>query len=398
MALNPYASLRGLPRDVWVLCAATLVNRLGSMAGPFLALYATQDLGLSEARAGLLVGAFGAGMIASAPLGGLLADRFGARRIFLVSLLVGGVLMALFPLLRGLPAVMAGAFAWALVAEAGRPAGMTLLTHLTPPHDHRRATAAYRLAINLGMSVGPPLGGVLATVSFLALFATDAVTAIAAGVAVSLFLSRAAGAAATSGADTGAARPSLGASLRHGWEDRRFVAFVAGVAAVWGAFTLQFGPLSVHLVEGLGRTPRIYGALIALNTLLIVGCEVPLLARLREFSTARLVGIGGVLTAAGLALLALDTLPGIAGGVIVGAFGEMCTVGAAMPFVAALAPDGRRGAYMGVYSLATNAAMATGQSVGTAALGAVPAPAVWLAGAVVALGGTALAVQAARTR
>lgn len=386
--MNPYASLRGLPRDVWVLCAATLVNRLGSMAGPFLALYATQDLGLSEARAGLLVGAFGVGMIASAPLGGLLADRFGARRIFLASLLGGGVLMAVFPFLRGLPAVMAGAFAWALVAEAGRPAGMTLLTHLTSPGDHRRATAAYRLAINLGMSVGPPLGGVLATVSFLTLFAADAVTSIAAGVAVSLLLS----ATAESGGDASAPRPSLAAA----WQDRRFVAFVVGFAAIWGAFTLQFGPLSVHLVEGLGRTPRTYGAVIALNTLLIVACEVPLLARLRAMSTARLIGIGGVLTAVGLALIALDVLPAIVAGVAVGAFGEMCAMGAAMPFVAGIAPEGRRGAYMGVYSLATNVAMAAGQSVGTAALGAVPAPVLWLAGAAIALGGTSLAVRAAR--
>lgn len=390
--MNPYASLRGLPRDVWVLCAATVVNRLGSMAGPFLALYGTQALGLTEAGAGLLVGAFGAGMIASAPLGGHLADRIGARRVFLAALIGGGVLMAVFPLWRGLPAAMLGAFAWALVAEAGRPAGLTLLTHLTPPDDHRRATAAYRLALNLGMSVGPPLGGILATASFLALFAVDAATSVAAGLAVMLLL----------GASVDA-RPRAGATARPptspasgAWRDRRLLAFVTGFAGIWAAFTLQFGPLSVHLVEGLGRTPRTYGAVVALNTVLIVACEVPLLNRLRRLSAARLIGLGGGLTAIGLALLALDTLPAIVAGVAIGAFGEMCAMGASMPHVAALAPQGQRGAYMGVYSLAASVGMTAGQALGTAALGVVPAPVVWLIGAAVALISTVVAVRAAK--
>ncbi|MBL8114393.1 MAG: MFS transporter, partial [Acidobacteria bacterium] len=51
--------LRTLHRDVWVLFAATLVNRMGTMVLPFLALYVTRDLGLSEDRAGLTLLVYG---------------------------------------------------------------------------------------------------------------------------------------------------------------------------------------------------------------------------------------------------------------------------------------------------------------------------------------------------
>ncbi len=405
--MNPYASLRGLPRGVWVLCVATLVNRLGSMAGPFLALYGTRVLGLSAGEAGLLVGAFGAGMIASAPLGGGLSDRFGARRVFLASLVGGGALMLVFPFLRGLPAAMGGAFLWALVAEAGRPSGMALLGEMTPAGEHRRATAAYRLALNLGMSVGPPLGGALAAWSFTALFVTDAATALAAGLAVFLFLhpvarQSAAGQPAAGQSVAGRAPDAVGASPTRPkttaavWRNRRLVGFAVGFAGIWAGFTLQFGPLSVHIVEGLGYATGVYGALVAVNTVLIVLFEVPLLARLRALSAARLVGVGGALVVAGLVLLSGDTLPWLVAGVVVAAFGEMCAMGAAMPLVAALAPDGQRGAAMGVYSLSASVAMALGQSLGTAALGVAPAPAVWLVGAAVALGGTVVSVLAAR--
>ena len=46
------ADLRALPRAVWVQCAATLVNRAGTMVLPFLLLYLTRDLGLSPSRGG----------------------------------------------------------------------------------------------------------------------------------------------------------------------------------------------------------------------------------------------------------------------------------------------------------------------------------------------------------
>ena len=44
---NPWRGLAGLPREMWVLFAATLVNRAGSMVLPFFVLYLTRDAALS---------------------------------------------------------------------------------------------------------------------------------------------------------------------------------------------------------------------------------------------------------------------------------------------------------------------------------------------------------------
>jgi hypothetical protein len=43
--MNPWRSLGGLPREVWTLFTAVLINRAGTMALPFLVLYLTQSLG-----------------------------------------------------------------------------------------------------------------------------------------------------------------------------------------------------------------------------------------------------------------------------------------------------------------------------------------------------------------
>src|SRR5258706_2570861 len=76
--MQAWRALRGLPREVWVLFAATLVNRMGTMALPFLVLYLTRSLAFTPAGAGAVVALYGACAIASSPFGGRLAGRLPA--------------------------------------------------------------------------------------------------------------------------------------------------------------------------------------------------------------------------------------------------------------------------------------------------------------------------------
>ena len=79
--MNSWRSLGGLSKAVWILLAATLVNRMGTMALPFLVLYLTRGLGLSAGRAGLVMAVYGVGALVASPLAGRLCDRVGALRI-----------------------------------------------------------------------------------------------------------------------------------------------------------------------------------------------------------------------------------------------------------------------------------------------------------------------------
>ena len=77
---------RGLPRDVWLLSVAALINRAGTMVIPFLALYMTKHLGFAKEDAGLLIGVYGGGSLIGTWVGGYLTDRIGALRIQVTSL------------------------------------------------------------------------------------------------------------------------------------------------------------------------------------------------------------------------------------------------------------------------------------------------------------------------
>src|SRR5262245_38669074 len=144
----------------------------------FLVLYLTETKGYSGARAGFVLALYGVGGVVTAPLAGRWADRIGPPRLMLASLAASGVLYLLYPFAGGFPAVIGATLLLTMTAEASRPASLALLASLVPAERYKAAFSALRLAVQLGMSVGPAVGGFLATRSFTALFVVDGVTSL----------------------------------------------------------------------------------------------------------------------------------------------------------------------------------------------------------------------------
>src|SRR5678816_2842466 len=123
--MNPWKGLGQLPRPVWIVFAATLVNRAGTMVLPFLVLYLTRARGFTAAQAGFVVASYGVGALIIGPLGGRLCDRIGAINVLEASLLSSGLVVMLLPLARGYAAILGIVLLWSLCGEASRPASLT---------------------------------------------------------------------------------------------------------------------------------------------------------------------------------------------------------------------------------------------------------------------------------
>src|SRR5207247_2478956 len=130
----------------------------------------------------LALTAYGVGALVTGPLAGRLCDKVGAIRVAEGALLLSGAIVMLLPLARGYGGILGIVLIWAVTGEAFRPAVLTVTTDMVAPEQRRTAFALVRLAVNLGMSVGPAVGGFLAMVSFPALFLVDGATSILAGV------------------------------------------------------------------------------------------------------------------------------------------------------------------------------------------------------------------------
>ena len=369
-ALNPWSDLAGLPRDSWLLALATLVNRAGTMVIPFLALHFTRNLGFSAGQAGLALAAYGVVSLLTSPFAGRLSDRVGSQRILTLSLFLGGLGFWALPLLRTLPQVLAGMVVLSAVSEAMRPDTLALVSDLAPPELRRQAFALNRLAINLGMSVGPALGGFLAARSFATLFWVDGATSIAASLVLLVFPLR-----VGSVESHAAAPPSLGAIA-----DRRLRYVILCLLPVILVFFQHEGPMPVWMVEDLGMPTQNFGLLFTINTLLIVFLEVRLNGLTAHWSPARALATGSALCTVGFGALAfLTTYWGVVATVVVWTFGEMILFPATAAYVSELAPPTRRGEYMGFYSMTFGIGFTLGPWAGLSVLEAAGARTLWLA-------------------
>jgi MFS family permease len=265
---------------------------------------------------------------------------------------------------------MAGMVVLSAVSEAMRPATLALVGDLAPPELRRQAFALNRLAINLGMSVGPALGGFLAARSFATLFWVDGATSIAAALVLLLFPLR------VGPVESHAATPpSLGAIA-----DRRLRYVILCLLPVILVFFQHEGPMPVWMVEDLGMPTQNFGLLFTINTLLIVFLEVRLNGLTAHWSPARALSIGSALCTVGFGALAfLTSYWGVVATVVVWTFGEMILFPATAAYVSELAPPSRRGEYMGFYSMTFGIGFTLGPWAGLSVLEAAGARTLWLA-------------------
>jgi MFS family permease len=372
--LNPWRGLAGLPRECWVLFATNLVNRAGMMVLPFLVLYLTRELGFSASRAGLVFAIYGATAIVAGPVSGRLSDRIGALPIMRTSLFSSGTALLVFPLAHTFGAVVGITMLWAACAEIFRPASLAAITHVVTAEQRKPAFALNRLAINLGMSIGPALGGFLATVSFHAMFIVDGLTTLLAGGV--LLVTR------WNAPTGGHLKPVEGheshLAVSSIFSDARLAIFLSASVMVGIVFFQHESALPLYIVQYLHLSPAFYGMLFSINTLLIVALEVPLnTATARWPTTWSLVG-GCMLFAIGFGALALVVSPsGILAMVVVWTFGEMTLFPAMATHLGEIAPPAQRGTYMGAYSMSLSIALTLGPWLGNELLAAAGPRGVW---------------------
>ena len=363
------------------------------MALPFLVLYLTRYLHISAARAGFAITAYGLGGLLTAPIAGRLADRVGPYTVVRASLSLSGVILLVFPLARSYWVVLALTFVWAVVADATRPATMAALTTSAPENQRKAAIALNRLAINLGMSIGPAVGGFLALVSFPLLFIVDGLTSLAAAALLSGLLWARSRQRPAATPEREAARPRAPLFSRSSvvWRDHAALLVFATSILLNIVFTQHEGAMPLYLVRDLQYRESFFGGLFVVNTLIIVAIEVPLNVAMAHWSARPTLALATVLVAVGFGALAIAHAPlAIAFTVAIWTFGEMIFFPTSTAYVAELAPEGRTGEYMGGFAATFSLALIVGPWLGAALLDRVGGPATWLTMLAIGLSASAL--------
>ena len=349
MVESPFALLRRLPAPVRLLIAGTFVNKAGSFILPYLTIVLHREFQLSEARTGALVMAYGTGSLVSILVGGMLTDALGRRQTLLLSLFGSGTLavaMSLAPSMRAFVVIL---LLFGFLADLYRPASSAIISDLLPSSERAMGFAALRVAVNLGFALGMGLGGLLVDWSWRVLFAADGLTTAAFGVIVFVSIAETRPLVDLSATSTG---PSV-------WRDRVYAQLAL---ASLGFSVLIFSFVTVlplTITHAAGYPAWVYGALIAVNGILIAAFEVSAVAALARFRRLKVAATGMLVAGLGFALTGF--VPHWAWfllTVVLWTAGEILTVPQQMAFIADWAPPEARGRYLGLYSATWSLGMA----------------------------------------
>lgn len=358
--MNPWKGLRNIPRNVWLVSATTLINRSGMMVLPFLALYLTQEIGVSPAKAGFVLTVYGLGALVTAPFVGKLSDKIGAMNLMRISLFCSGGVLLLFPLFENYIQILLLSLLLSFVTEAFRPASMAFISDQTEADQRKPVFALYRLAINLGMSIGPVVGGILTSIDFHLLFYVDGATTLAAGT----FMVFARWDKWEHHEHT--EEEKLAAKAKPAYKDGRLIYYVLCLLPVTMVFFQHMSSMPLFLVEELFYARSTFGILVSVNTVIIIILEVPLNTAMANWEDWKLLSLGALLTGIGFGAMAVfHSLPGIIFTIVIWTFGEMIFFPSASSYMAGLAPKGRRGEYMGYFQMLFSIAFTTAPWLGT---------------------------------
>ncbi len=178
----------GLPKEIYILFVARVINCLGSFIFPLLTLILTQKMGMSKADTGnfsaLLV-------LTQAPclfLGGKLADSFGRKKILVPCQALGAVVYILCGITTNHSLLLLFIVIASNLYTMASPVYQAMTADLTTPKNRKSSFSLLYLGINIGMAVSPLLGGLLFKNYLQLLFILDGATTIISTLLITLFI------------------------------------------------------------------------------------------------------------------------------------------------------------------------------------------------------------------
>jgi predicted MFS family arabinose efflux permease len=355
-----------------VLAVSLVESTSFSAAWSFVGIWAIEKLGASSAQLGVgfLIGAVAASV--SGYLGGHASDHVGRRPL----ILLGWGLQASFLLsyifvgrhvVLGLALIALGA----VFGSIGQGADQAMVADLVPPERHEAAYASVRVASNLGVTFGPPIGGLLLIGRHWPVLWVGVSLLSLAGWAIAYrYLPR-------RGAYSPAEPPTRGsfAVIRR---DHAFLLFLLSGGLAYLVYVAFETVLPISAVNSHGISPSVWGFIVIVNPALVTLFQLRVTRGVARYPAGPKLVTAMLLMGGSFLLLLLNaSLAMYALVIFVFVIGEMLWVPTSQAIVAGLAPEDVRGAYMGAFGSTSAFGFALGPFIGLQLRGAYGDDASW---------------------
>ncbi len=351
----------GYPAQFWLMFWGMLMSTVGaSMIWPFLMIYVSSRLARPLGQVASLMTLNSLMGLLAAFLAGPLTDRLGRKWVMVVSLTANGMVYLLmgqaehlwhFALLMSL---------WGFFGPMYRVGGDAMLADLVPPERRAEAYALLRMSNNVGVAVGPAVGGFLAAASYGIAFLFAAAGLAGYGLLLAFFARETLPQEAQ---DRPHEPPWL--AYRDVFRDGRFLRFVALFVTAQMCAVLIWVLMGVYAKTQYGVLENRFGLIATTNATLVVFFQFAVTRRTKRHAPLRVMAAGTLFYALGVGSVALARgFWGFWFSMVVYTLGEMILIPTASTYAANQAPPEMRGRYMSVYGLGWNVAAGVAAPLG----------------------------------
>jgi MFS family permease len=362
-AAQIWETFRGSPFAVKTMLLGVFINRVGGFLNIFLVLYVVSE-GYSINQATLALGAYGAGQVVGSFIGGVLADRLGARNATVISMAGTAVLTASLLYLPNYALLLMAAALVGVVSQIYRPASATLLSELTPDDRQIMMFAMYRFGLNVGSTAAPLIGYALYNLDdqhYTLLFWGEALIALAYAILAQLALPPKV--RRTVDPDAPAEAEAVGSYLDV-LRDGRYVLYL--IAAFLGvAVYVQYMSTLPLDVQAAGLAIFWYTFAVSLNGAIVIAFELLVTKVSQQWPMRVTIALAYALIAAGVAFYALPlTAAVIIVGTLIWTLGEILGGPATFAYAAMAGPPHLKGRYIGSFQVMFGVGAAVGPVAG----------------------------------
>ncbi len=410
------AARQEYPRQFWLMFYGMLISTTGSsMIWPFLMIYVSERLQLPLATAASLMTLSSVMGLISSFIAGPIVDRMGRKWAMGLSLLLNALGYLFMSRANTLPMFAAVMALNGAVNPLYRVGSDAMMADLVPPEKRADAYSLMRMSNNVGVALGPSIGGFIAAASYGLAFYFAASGMSIYSLLIALFARETLPSlAARRGGTPDSPRSGEQREIRRGWfaigrrsggsaggeegerfggygaifADRPFMAFIGTITLVTICAALVWTLMAVYAKHNFGVRESQYGLIPTTNALMVVFLQIFVTRITKKHRPLRVMALGGLLY--GLAVGGAALAAGFWGFWVVMVamtFGELVLVPTSSTYAANMAPPDKRGRYMSLYGLTWGVASGIGPIFGGLLNDNLGPRAPWIGGGLVGLCG-----------
>ena len=373
---------RRYPFQFWLMLMGLVISTTGTtMVWPFLTIYASEKLLLPLAAVTSLMTFNSVSGFVSSVIAGSLVDRFGRKGMMVIGLFGMAIVY-----LGYMPAREFWQFALLMLLSGSfnplyRVGTDAIVADMIEPENRTQAYSLVRMGRNVGVALGPILGGLVLSRSYNIGFITASIALTFFGLLTIFFLKE------TLQRDPNRHHDSLRDQLRvisEALRNKAFSRMVGSFTLMEICATLMWVVLAVYIKQNYGIGEAQYSWIPTTNALMVIFLQVLITRLTQKHSPTRVMPVGAAFYAVAMLLVALSgNFWGFLLAMIIMTFGELITAPTATAYVANLAPADQRGRYLGFFGLAWYVALSIGPMGAGFLSDSISIHAPWFAGAIV---------------